>query len=303
MARTFVGPNSFALKRALRELKTGFTAEHGELALEVIDAEEADIDKVIEAAQSVPFLARKKMVVVHSLSVHKEAAERIEEILKAAEGTDLILVESKVDKRGSYYKYLQTNTKMHEFKEPDERQLAAWLVEEAKKAGAKLSLNDANYLLQRIGGRQEPAYNELNKLIDYDKDITKANIEKLTEASPQTNVFNLLDSAFSGNHKKTIRIYEEQRIQGEEPLKILGMLTWQMHQVALVDSAKGRSDKEIVATSGLKPFTLNKSRSIARKMGRPRIKKVLSELVGLDRQLKSTTVDADDALKNLLISL
>ena len=96
-------------------------------------------------------------------------------------------------------------------------------------------------------------------------------VAPMTEASPQSNVFNLLDSAFSGNLKEALEIYDEQRTQGEEPLKIFGMLVWQMHLVALVGSAKGQSDSEIMQSSGLKPFTLNKSKSIARRLGRERI--------------------------------
>lgn len=285
MIRVLSGPNNFALKQALREAKDKFVKEYGELALEVIDAEETGFDRILEAVESVPFLAEKKMVVAYNLGLLKEAAERMEEIVKDSGSTELIIVEPKLDRRSSYFKYLKKNTELTEFKELDERDLAGWLVNTAQSKGARLGIAEANYLAQRTGSSQQKAYNELIKLIDYDKDINRQNIDKLTEASPQTSVFNLLDSAFAGNIRKAMDIYDEQRTQGEEPIKILSMLVWQMHLVALVDSAAGRTDAEIMQTSGLKPFTLNKSRSIARRMGKDRIKKVLAELVELDRQL------------------
>lgn len=301
--RVFAGPNNFVLKRELDDTKSEFVAEHGDLALEVIDAEEAGFGRLLSAVESVPFLSDKKMVIVYKLGALKEAGERVEELADIAGNTELIIVEQKPDRRSSYYKFLKKNTDMAEFSEPDERELGEWLVKEAEKAGAKLSQRDAYYLVQRVGGNQESTYNELKKLIDYGKDISKETIDELTEASPQTSIFNLLDAAFAGNSKKAMAIYDEQRIQGEEPLKILGMIVWQVHLVAMVESAGKLSDKDIMSASGLKPFTLNKSRSIARRMGRKGIKDILDRLLKLDRQLKTTMVDADDALKNLLATI
>lgn len=303
MVRTFTGNNSYTLKNELRELKRKFVDEYGDLSLEIIDGEEASYEQIKDAVSSVPFLAEKKLVVVYEPGKSKDIAEKIEELFDITEfGNDLIIVEPKPDKRSSYYKTLKKNSEMVEFKELDERELANWLVSEAGKDSG-LEYRDAYYLVQRVGNNQELISNELKKLVDYGQKISREIIDKLTEPSPQTTIFNLLDSAFSGDLKKALEIYDEQRTQGEEPIKIFAMLVWQMHLVALVDSAKGRPDSEIMQASGLKPFTLNKSRSIARSMGRERIKKVLSEMVELDRTLKTTSVDADEALKSLLVSI
>ncbi|HEX5456417.1 MAG TPA: DNA polymerase III subunit delta [Candidatus Saccharimonadales bacterium] len=304
MVRVFVGPNSYALREAVKSARDKFMEKYGDLALEVIDGEESSYEHILMAIESVPFLAPKKMLIIYGLGNIKEAVENLDALIEAAsENDELIIVEPKPDKRSSYFKNLKKNTQLTEFKDPDEGELAHWLVEHAKNRGAELSSADAAYLVQRIGGSQQRAANELNKLIDYGAVISRETIDYMTEASPQTSVFNLLDAAFGGNAGKAIKIYEEQRTQGEEPIKIMAMLIWQMHLVALVDSAGGRTDQEIMAASGLKPFTLNKSKSIARKMGRQRIKAALSRLVELDRQLKSTSIDADDALKDLLISI
>jgi DNA polymerase-3 subunit delta len=304
MARTFTGPNNFALKQALRGAKAEFVKKHGDLAVEAIDAEESDYNQIISAVESMPFLAEKKLVIVYSLGAVKDIAEKIERLIEAtAKSNELIIVERKPDKRSAYYKYLKASTDLSEFKELDERELANWAANETKKSGVKLGFGDAYYLVQRVGTDQELVSGELRKLIDYGKGISKDNIDLLTEASPQTNIFNLLDSAFSGNYKKAMSIYDEQRLQGGEPLKIFGMIIWQMHLVALVESAGDRTDAEIMKTSGLKPYTLNKSRLIARRMGKEKIQNILNELVKLDRQLKTTSVDIDDALKNLLLTI
>lgn len=304
MTRTFTGSNSFALKKALKDIRLEFTEKYGDLAIEVIDGEESSLEQVVAAIESVPFLAPKKLIIIHGLSAIKEATDKVENLVeKASETNELIIVESKVDKRSTYYKYLKAKTELKEFNELDERELANWLVSEAKEGEAKLSSSDAYYLVQRVGNNQESVSNELKKLMAYSKDISKENIDKLTESSPQTSVFNLLDAAFEGNAKRALRIYDEQRSQGVEPLNMLAMITWQMHMVALVDSAGKRSDPEIMQESNIKPFVLNKSKSIARRMGKPAIGNMLTRLVNTDKQLKTTSVNPDDALKSLLLSL
>lgn len=304
MVRVIIGPNSFALKNALRDTKDAFIKKYGDLSVETIDAEESEYEGIIPAIESVPFLAEKKLLVIHELGNNKAAVENIEKIVSSAQSAnELIIVESKPDKRSAYYKYLKKHTDLVEFGEPDERILSDWLVSEAEKGGAKLSRSDAGYLLRRIGINQESAHNELIKLMAYDKDISKKTIDLLTEASPQTNIFNLLEASFSGNLKRALEIYDEQRTQGEEPLKIFGLIVWQMHLVAMVDTAASKSDAQIMEASGLKPYTLNKSKSIGRRMGRQRIKEVLSRLSELDHRLKMTQADPDDALKSFILSL
>jgi DNA polymerase III delta subunit len=107
---SLVGNNSFALHRRLEELVNSFKNEHGDLALERIDAEEADVQAILDTLQNLPFLVARKMVVVRGFAQNKQASEKIEQIIDAAgEDTDLILYETAVDKRTAYFKTLKPN--------------------------------------------------------------------------------------------------------------------------------------------------------------------------------------------------
>jgi DNA polymerase III delta subunit len=81
MVISLVGGNSFALHKRLNELVEKFIKEHGDLALERIDAEETEVQTILDALQNLPFLASKKMVVVRELGQNKQAAEKIEQII------------------------------------------------------------------------------------------------------------------------------------------------------------------------------------------------------------------------------
>ena len=102
MIKTLTGSNSFQIKNELDKLTGDFVAEHGDLALEKLDGEEASVGQIIGAVESLPFLASRKLVVVRDLSLNKESYESFERIIdRVNDATDLIIVEHKPDKRSA----------------------------------------------------------------------------------------------------------------------------------------------------------------------------------------------------------
>lgn len=305
MATTLTGNNSFKLHAHLNQLIDEFVSEHGDLALEKLDASEVSYEQMLGAVESLPFMASKKMVMIDDLSLNKEAAEKLGTLVeRAGESTDLIIVESKVDKRGTYYKQLKKLTEFNEFNEMDEAQLAGWIVAEAKRMDAVLSHSDANYLVRRVGANQLRLSHELEKLIQYNPAITKQSIDLLTDENPSSTIFNLIDSVFSGNLKQALHIYDEQRQQKVEPQAIHGLLVWQMHAVAIAVSAPvSASSSDIAKESGMSPYVMQKSQRIARAMGRGKVIEFMKLLRDIDYRGKHEIFDYDDALRYAILSL
>jgi DNA polymerase-3 subunit delta len=305
MVRVLTGTNWFGVKARLDELTGTFVKEHGDLALERLDANEASYEQIVGAIESLPFLASKKLVIVQELSANKQAAESFEALLeRLPDITDLIIVESKVDKRSVYYKTLKKSTEFEEFNQLDEYQIAEWLVSQASNQQAELSKNDARYLVERAGNDQTKLAGELDKLIAFSPKISRSNIDLLVDSSPSSTIFNLIDSMFSGDLSSAISLYKEQRSQRIEPQAIHAMLVWQMHTVALVSAApKEDSAQKIAASSGMNPFVVQKSQRIAGKMDRTKIMEFIGLLRDIDYRSKRETLDYDEALKFALVSL
>src|SRR5579884_1576411 len=125
MAVTLTGPNQFALRLALEQLTADFVKEHGDIAVERLRGDELSFERLQESLQSSPFLASKKLVVLHEPSLNKQFMEQAERLLsQAPETTEIILVEPKLDKRSSYYKVLLKVTDFRNLDELDESQLS-----------------------------------------------------------------------------------------------------------------------------------------------------------------------------------
>lgn len=304
MITILAGANSFGLQAELQKLEAEFVAEQGDLALERIDGEEASYEQIVEGLTSLPFLSPKKMVVLRAASTNKSFIENFEQLLgDVPETTEVILVEPKLDKRSSFYKYVKKLPGFQEFAEMDAHGLASWLVAEAKARGGTLNSADARFLVERVGTNQQLLSNELEKLLLYDSKISRASIELLTEQTPQSTIFNLLEAAFAGNQKRALQLYDEQRALKVEPAQIIAMLTWQLNVLAIIKTAGERNNSQIASEAKLNPFVVQKSQGIARKLSLTELKKLISRLLDIDVQTKRTNLDPDEALQHYLLTL
>lgn len=304
MIATLAGENSFGLSSALRELIRQFVERHGDMALEQLDGETADFARMQEALTSAPFLADKKLVVLRTPGANKQFTEHVENLLNdVPESTDVVIVEPKLDKRLAYYKFLKKQTAFREFPDLDERSLAAWLVDTAKAGNATLSTGDANYLVERVGANQQLLASELEKLMLYNPAITRETIDAMTERSPQSSIFELLEAAFGGRKARVAELYEEQRQQKVDPLQIIAMLSWQLHILTVIANAGGRSADDVAREAKLNPFVVRKSQGTACRLGAARLKAMISDLLEIDTKARRTRLDLDEALLFYLLTL
>lgn len=304
MITTLSGANSYGLLTKLRELTLAFVEANDELAVERLDGQETELANIKEALTGLPFLASKKLVILREPGAIKKFAEYVEQILgNVPEANDVIIVEPKLDKRQNYFKYLKKSTDFQEFDELDQNGLSRWLVETAKEQKGSISPGDARYLVERVGQNQQLLSNELEKLLIYNPKITRQGIDLLTEQTPQSTIFQLLDAAFAGQIKKTLDIYVEQRALKIEPQQIIAMLTWQLHVLAIIKAAGDRPIDQIAKEAKINPFVLRKSQSIARKLTLRQVRNLVDDLLKIDIAIKTTSIDADEALQHYLIKL
>ena len=304
MIITLTGENSFGLSQALRQLTDDFLREHGDLALERLDGEEAGFGQLSEALNALPFLVAKKLVVLRAPGANKQFAEQAEQLFDdLPETNDVVLVESKLDKRTAYYKFLKKRTDFREFPELDQSGLARWLVEEARVKQGSLGMADARYLVERVGTDQQLLSNELEKLLLYSSKIDRRTIDVLTEPTPQSTVFQLLEAAFAGNQRQAAELYAEQRAMKVEPAQVVAMLTWQLHTVAVIKAAGDRPAEAIAREARINPFVVRKSQRIARQLTLTEVKRLITDLLEIDVAMKTRGIDADEALQRYLLGL
>ena len=298
------GENDFGWRAELEKLVRAFTLEHGDMAIERLDGEEASFERLQESVQSLPFLTARKLVILDAPGAQKQFVERTEQLIRELpETTDLIILEPKLDKRLAYYKFLKKTTDFREYAGLDEDGLTRWLIQTAKEQGGTLTQADARLLVARIGLDQRLLAGELEKLLLYNPTVSRQTIELLTEAAPQSTVFELLEAAFAGNAPRALALYRNQREQRVDPAQIIAMLAWQLRVLALIKTAGKRSGDDIARSSKLNPFVVRKSQPVAARLAAGQLKHLIAGLLAIDIRSKRMNIDLDEALENFLLCI
>ena len=304
MITTIIGTNSYARQQLINSLVTPFIKQYGDLGYESIDGENVPFDQLRGALQNLPFLSAKKLIVLLNPSVNKEFVGKIDHLLSTIpDATDVIIVESKIDKRLRYYATLKDQTKFHELQEPTGSDLVNWLITYVQAKGGQINPPLARRLVDRVGSNQQLLASELDKLLLYNPQITDQSILLLVEATPQSTIFEMLASAFAGNNRRTLVLYKEQRALKVEPAQIVAMLTWQLHILALIKSATNLTAEQITKEAHQNPYVIRKSLDLAKRIDQPTLRRMLKDLLTLDIKFKTEAVDPDEALQFYLLTL
>jgi DNA polymerase-3 subunit delta len=281
--------------KQLSQLIDDFVSKNGD-SIERFDGSElSDVDDLLDAVRSISFLEPRKLVVVRNFGQNKELLDKIEIIIEqTADSTDLLLVDEKLDKRTSVFKYLQKNVDVKVCKELEHHELEKWVIDEVEKSGGKISGSDVRFLIDRVGINQLRLKNEIDKLVLRSDEINKQSIEELVDLTPQGKVFAMLDELFRGNAKKAWELYLDQRLQGEEPQKIIGMITWQLQQLTYAVFAPMKTVAALTEV-GMSPYTARNVLQQATVITKRNIMQFTKQLADIDAQSK-TNADVESAL-------
>ena len=149
---------------------------------------------------------------------------------------------------------------------------------------------------QRLAG-------EIEKLINFQPEITAETIENLVERRAQSTVFQLLDYVLSGDKKKSITTLENLEKAFEDPFQIANLLIWQIQTLAVVKSAGNRSDSEISKEAKLNPYVVSKTKGLARKVDSQFLNKMINQVAELDVAIKTSAGKPWRLLEYTILSL
>lgn len=306
MIKTLSGNNDFLISDYLHRLIDDFTVKYGLLSVNKIDCEETDVNVIEDNLMAQSLFATKRVVILININQNQDLIEKLDDICqRLAEDNllQLIIVARAMDKRSKTYKLLKLKTDFLELNNLDESSLTKWLVNKVRQREGSISLKDAIYLIKRVGSDQFLLNNEINKLILYNNHISRESINLLTDQLPINFIFDLLEAAFSGQIKKSIVLYNKQRLFKMEPYIILSMFVWQLRILAIIKTAGGQPNEKIAADLKIKTYTIERSQWLANKLTLDNIKKLLNDLISIDLRSKQSPIDYDDALLAFIIEL
>lgn len=266
-----------------------------------------NIAAVIDLAETLPFLADKRLIIIEeSECVKNSCPELAEYIPKIPESTVIVLIESAVDKRNSVYQAIKKLDGLVEFETPEEDDIKLWIRGRLKKEGKTILGSALNMLLERAGGDMQRLASELEKLICYvgDRDeINADDVSTMCVKQSEIKIFDMVRFVSSGNQKGALDIYYELLAAKEPPMRILYNLGKQFNQLLMVkqmDKA-GMPTKQIADRMKLKEGVIKSLLNQSRRFSSSELKSIVRESVELEEAVKTGKLDDNMSVELFII--
>ena len=302
---TLSGNNHFLIDEEIIKRQQAFLAENDEIGIEHIDAENMSFNEVVSQLNAGSLFINKKLIILKNIGLNKELTQSAGEVIeRLSDDIDLVIVEPKIDQRSKLYKDLKQLTNLVVLNELDQNSLINWVIKRVELFNGRINRQNAALLIERVGINQLLLSNEIEKLLLYDLDVSKASICLLCEPNPKSNIFDLMDAIFSGNLRRANSLFMEQKAMGVDINQIIGLLAWQLHIFSIVKSAPSTlSIYEIAKDASTSPGVVSKAQKIVAKITVSKLDEMINRLLSIDHDRKTKSINEDDALLYYLLSL
>ncbi len=291
----FYGEDKYSGSQKLKFWQEEFIKKYGDNSLEILEANNLNIQEFSTNLETLPFLSEKKMVVIKDfLKRGKDEESKImaSTIEKTPDFCILILYENEMpDKTNPVYKKIVKIGKPEEFKAPDVNEISSWIFERAKKENIKMSFSLANYLSQYAGSDLWTISNELEKLknLASEKEITMKMIEEICTPSLSASIFKLTDSIAAKKVKDSLKTFEILRESGEDLIKVFFMIVRHFRILIQVNEMLNKGENGFSITKKLKqhPFVIQKTSAQSKNFNSTKLEEIYKKLLEIDRKVKT----------------
>ncbi len=266
-----------------------------------------DVREIISLADTMPFFAERRLILVDTSGFFKGAPEELVEYLpQMPDTTCMIFCENEVDKRNRLYKKVKELGHVAELNKQDSAQLMQWAAGILTKDGKKITRQVMEYFLERTGDDMENIRTELEKLICYTMGrdvITKDDIDAVGTVHVSNRIFEMVSAIVAGNTKKALDLYEDLLTLKEPPMRILFMIARQFNQVLQTKElmAQGANKSEIASKIKVPPFAAGKLMTQAKLFTKEQILSYVQLCVESEEAVKTGKL-ADRMAVELLIA-
>ncbi|WP_370750001.1 DNA polymerase III subunit delta [Eubacterium sp.] len=275
--------------------------------LALYEGKNIDINEVIDNAETFPFFAKYRLIVLEQSGLFKTGGEQLAEYMdKIPETTIFLFVEQDVDKRSKMYKAVKKNGYICEINRQSEKDIEVWAAKIFDYNGKKITKADMAYFIANVGTDMEILSQEIEKLISYAYDknvINKNDIDAVCIKQLNVRIFDMIDAISVKNQQKTLDCYYELIAEKEPPMRILFMISRQFNLILQAKdlSARGMSKEQIAGAMGVQGFIASKSISQSRNFTVSELKAGLAESISTEELIKSGRMDENIGVEMLLV--
>ncbi len=309
----FQGQESFLIEEAIEHVEqTLIQAQTADFNYDKFSGKDVQIGDLVALAQTIPFLSKWRLIILtdlHEMTLQNQN-QMIPYLSNPSQTTCLIITtEEKLDSRTKFAQTLNQHAEIVQFWKLFDRDVPRWISTRAKRYGYTISLQAAAYLVDLVGNDLRQLDNELKKIIAYSgtEEISLDTVQQVVGDIREHDIFELVDAISEGNITEALRILNQLLVEGEQPLRILMMVTRQFRLLWKVKAhlvkKKSLTAKQLAEEVGVPSRTAEHLRRQVQRFSQVQIKQGFKRLCEVDRALKSSTNSPKILLEDVLIDL
>ena len=284
-------------------------------------ADRGETQAALDQAQTMAMLSPQQVVFIEDVEAieklgEKNRDEAVAQLVAYLEDpapfTVLVMEATGLDQRMRLGKLLAEKALVVECglgENPGERQTAAVALARAlgKEQGVEFEKGAAEDLAEFVAADLMRLKTEIHKLATYaaeKKVIGRADVSALVISEKTTTVWELSDMLAARQSKKAMEFLDRLLRDGEEPLQMLGAITWMYRKLIEASEVKGVTNGWQAARAlGMRPEQAELALQNARKISKPRLLAGLHALRNADDRLKGSGAEARTVMEFLVAQL
>lgn len=318
----FYGAEDFLMEWAVNQIIDRYVDDAWRsIDVRYIDGDSTGAHEIMGEARAYSMFSDKKVIVVRNyLPLYRKSSDPgSDELLHFATEKQetsilLFLLESRFasDLTAFGKKFIKA-AGSYEFSRLERPDLKAFINKRIHAGGKMIARRELDFLIDISGYyNRDSTYNltrldaDTRKIVKACRDdrITMDVIEDLLIGDSDRYVFNLVDALVGGNRSRALEIAETIIREEDGAMQVTSLLTKQFEIMfdALELSSRGMSISQMAKATGVNEFRFKKAYQAANAYSLSRIRKILTDLYNIDRDIKRGDIDKNVALELLVMS-
>ena len=287
-------------------------------AMNLTELQNPDAGELIAAAETLPFLGEKRVVVVRECDLlttgrKQENEDKAEALLsylpQLSPCTCLVfMVKGKADGRKKLYTFLKKAGAIVEFAPMNDGECVQWVQRSMRAMGKQMDARTAEEFIFTVGRDAATLKQEMDKLANYageQETISAADIGAVCTKSLECTVFQMVDEQVAGRYGEAFDLLNRMVRSGEDRMGILSMLLRQYrilyHMRRLLEERTPQQSQ--ASLLGIPPFAVMRTQQQARRYSAQSLKAAYTALLEMESQIKAGMIPQEGCAEAALLRL
>jgi DNA polymerase-3 subunit delta len=304
------GSEELLLERAVRRLRDRVAAVADlDFNMDTFSGESATADEIVNAANTLPFMSERRLVVVRDADKLDAAAVAalVEYAKDPAPSACVVLVATKIAKNSKLFRAVSAGGVVFEYTAPRRSEYASEAIRLFRERGKRISPSTAQSLVDLVGRDLRRLDIEADKIVAYagqGDEVTLSDVRAVASAGPAASVFELADAVGARDTAAALGLLRGLLADGESGTLVHAMLARHLRALigarALLD--RGVSAPEVMAPQiGMAPWQAKNAARQAVHYTPQELSGALRGLTAAEEEMKTSPAEAGLVLERWIV--